>query len=270
MVYKKRAKRVYKRKSKIVRKKKMIVSTRNQMPVPLQCSSAFVLEFSGLWDTNATTFAPYLMVNANTIIPVSGSGPLLSSLSAGNRFTGTAVGAGNAFDVTTTTFPTGFQNYMGPTASTVGMYSRYTVTGVKYRWTCTPQDNSSQTHLVVVPEAVATYNSATLYGSVTEMQNAPYAKSKRVTGNNSVSNNTITGYIDIAKFLGISKTKLLTDTSYSGYVFTSGIVVPGIPVNLTFASRNNLGVAPTLDLPYNLELKYYITFSQTSGKLLAD
>lgn len=261
-VYKKKPRKQQMKKRSIVR-----VNTRNQMPVPMQIKTAFVMEFAGLWDTVSSGIVdPYLQLNGNTLIPSASSGPLLSGTGSGPKF----YSGGGGFNIGAGTCPTGFQNYFSVSTSTIGLYSRYTVTGIRYSWIVNPQDNASQSQIVVTPEVRNSYTDNSSYTTTTEMQNAPYARDKRVTGNNTVRGNTISGYIDFAKFLGISRTKLLTDTSYSGYVTSSGIVVPAVPINITFAVRNNLGVPYITKLPYGLNLKYYVTFNQQAGRLMGD
>lgn len=261
------------RKKRVVRTKSnesriVHLHTRNQMPLPKAITTSFVLEFAGLWDTTgAAIFDPYLNNSLSTLLS-TGAGPLFCG-NAANRHYGSTPGAGNAFNVTVSTQPAGFASFIPFTTGGQGLYNRYCVTGVHYAATVNPQTQADQCQLIVLPEINA-YTAASKYTNLAEMQQAPYAKDKRCTGNNTVAGNTVSGYISLSKLLGISKQKLLTDTSYSGYCDSSGIVVPAVNVNLIMAARNNLGAVYPSKLPYGLRLKYYVTLMQEAGKMLTD
>lgn len=167
-------------------------------------------------------------------------------------------------------YPPGYQQYLDPDNSLGrALYSYLTVYGVECTLTITPQAVLDLSYAAMAPILCATSGSIPQsYPNALSVIEAPWGKGHMVSSNNMLGNNTIRSYIDIAKYLGISKEKLFDDPRYSSYRVQNEIesgntlTPPTEQVCMFMIIQSADGTNLTTNCIINAKFKYYCQLSQ--------
>lgn len=252
----------------------VVWKNKNYNPVPKQLSDSFALEWEG--QIPASTLLAggfYHGIGLNNINPGNGYGPFYA-VPTSTSWTNTAVFKLVGSTISTATQPTGMAVFYSGNTGLTSLYQKAVVTGVSYKVIYQPVNSADTLLLAVVPENVTSTSSGSQYVDINEARQSPYAKSRVCYGNNTSSGNTLKGYIDIARFMGISRKELVSNPMFANYCSTNGPVGPTTTQG-QFASL--FFWAATLDNAQNgsvinvsVKLKYYVTFLETQTKLLSN
>lgn len=253
-------------------KKKLKTTTlrsRNNKILPDRLISRLPLKYWGMIQSGGTG-AGTCFVSLNTILTASGQGPFVAGNVAATRFTSSAAGSMYGIGITAATLPSGFDGIYSSTVSSVGLYSRYTVLSVSYKIEFIPVASADDIHLAVYPELSSSVTAATTINSINEAFALPFAKNKVMSYIHSKKENTVSGKVDIAQFVGVSRQELINDSDYSGYVDTTGITLPAKVVNLILWQNNTRNVGNTNAIPFRITLSYETMFSKEAGRLMGE
>lgn len=271
-------KRRTKRPVKKYRKKLTIAKTihfkpSHQQPIPNMFTDAFEMQWQGQIPIRVGNATATLCVQANNIVTGSGTGPLLCG-PAGTRWDNVTYFVSQpALSATHTDFPTGFKSFCSTGIAISSLYQRYFVTGVGYDIVVQPINANDTVKVCVYPDTPGDIQTTgTNFTSITEAENSTYANSKIMWGNNNTSGNRLKGYLDIAKYLGMTKSAMLKDHAYSGMINANQLTTTALDkiVSLNFIYQTLDGVATAAALNVAVKLKYYVTFQGSQGKLLTD
>lgn len=272
-VYKKKTpmrKRVYK-KARI--QKIVVFKASHQQPIPPSLSDKFNMIWQGQIKVRAGNANMVLSVHANNLVTGNNQGPTQCG-AAGTNWSNVALFlATPPLSATFVDYPTGFTSFVSPGISASSLYSRYFVTGVSYEFTVQPISTADAIKFAVFPDMPG--NVATLstnYVNIREAENGPFAQSKICYSSNDSRGNTIKGYLDIAKYLGMSKSDMLKDHSYSGLVNAVSNKTTDlnnlVTLNTQFTTLDGVDTASAINV--SVKLRYYVTFQTAQGKLLTD
>jgi len=174
---------------------------------------------------------------------------------------------GGASSTSSSSSPTSYLQIIGNNA-TAGLYSKYVVLNVRYKVTYFPLALADAQYVSVFPNR----DGVTL-GSITQTDDYPYSKGpKMCVGYNSTSANTITGTLNLAKFLGYkSDDEYATDDLSIGDRLTGPSPASAVGtgktnlVRLRVARATCNGTILSFALPYSIELKYDVIFTKQAG-----
>lgn len=278
MPRKAKKKTVVKKKAAAKNTKKVVIRTTHHQPIPTMMSDEFELEFAGIILAGQVPSVNGLMleVGLNTLIPFSTYGPLYVGTSTNSFLTGTVfTPMGGTTYFNSGTHPTGLVSFLSASSSANGLYSKYTVTGIKYTITASPIAGGDIGMLVVCPDTPSAYNVLPTTSVLAEMRQYPWAKSKMVSGNNNQGNNTLTGYIDVAKYMGVTRSVLMSDIIYSGQSLFGVTANPpsysnGAAAHLVIGFQCLDSASNASPISLQVRLKYYVTFREPCSKALSD
>lgn len=256
----------YRKRKRTSAPKTIVIRNRHNQPIPDSMSDTFVFDYQGVYSLSA--FAQTTMALAgNYIVTGSGTGPFVAGTST-QRFTNAAYFTLAGSGLTAASIPAGFQSFLPATTGTGGLYQKYWVTGMSYEITVQPTNVNDTMVVCVWQDNPATGTSSTSYATFTETVNGPWSKSKTVWGNNDGRGNTLKGFINYPKILGISKSAYCSDVAYGGSVNGAAITVPTSSAgNLfnTYIGFQTLSGGTTSSSTYVnfvAKLKYHVTFKQ--------
>lgn len=245
----------------------------HQQPVPNMFTDVFEMQFQGQIPIRVGNQTATLCIQANNIVTGSGTGPLLCG-PAGTRWDNTTYFvAAPALSATHTDFPTGFKSFVSTGVAISSLYQRYFVTGVGYEFVVQPINVNDALKVCVVPDTPGDIQTTgTNYTSLTEAENAAWAKSKICYGTNTSAGNTIKGYLNVSKFLGLTKSAMVKDHGYSGLVNANTLATTAADkiVSLSFIYQALKLADLSSAVNVGVKLKYYVTLQQSQGKLLSD
>jgi len=212
----------------------------------------------------------YYYICANTIITSSGAGPLVAGPGATYRLTSSVPGAMYAQNITSATYPSGFPILFAPTVGNACLYNKYVVTDIQYNIEFCPVASADDMQVCVYAEKFATTTTATTMSTLPEAFALPFAKSKIISYIHTKKENTISGTINIAKFLGITQSEVLNDPAYCGTIDTNAITYPSQIVNLIIWVNNTRNVVSTNSIPFKATFKYGVVFSSEAARMMPE
>lgn len=276
----------FKRKTKtkkVVRKrpakntKKVVIRTTRHQPIPMELSDSFQLAWQGNIPSGAImagTTGLQLQLGANVLYPSATHGPFyVGNLNTEWYQTSNFSPLGGPTYLQPTTCPTGLLSFMSYSATSVSLYSRYTVTGISYDFTIIP--TTVPVMVVVSPDKPSSGSAGPSTTNIAELIDYPWSKSKICTPYNSLGSNRIKGYIDIAKYLGITRDVLMSDSSYSGFSDEQGVTLApsytaNAAVQLVLQIMNMDATVSTSPTGLTAKIQYHVTFRDPAAKLLSD
>lgn len=171
-----------------------------------------------------------------------------------------------------TASPAGFLDIIGNSAN-AGLYQQYCVLNVSYKVTYYPLGLNDAQFVVIVPTRLGQS-----INSINEAEEYPYAnRAKFTSGYSSTAQNTISGRINLAKFLGYE-----SDLQYAADLSSKGsrtINPPQAPAQFAGTNGNGNhailqvwrasanGTTLTNPLPYKVELVYDVEFTKNSADI---
>lgn len=235
-----------------------VIRTTHHMPIAPKMKIAFEQTVNGFFSLGSASGVAYLGLS------------YLNGLNGGPISNATAV-LPNLITSTIASYPVGFATYMDPLGSGNTLYSQCIVYGCRITITLTPQSVVDISEFSITPvdtrggQSGAGISDPTVdipYGSVAAASQAPYGKSLMITSNNNIRQNTLSSYVDVAKFFGVTKKILVTDDNYIHSRFLSDdddnvLASPPrcLSWQINYQSADN--TALTTNLCYKINVKYY-------------
>lgn len=165
--------------------------------------------------------------------------------------------------------PTAYTQIIGNNA-VAGLYGKYVVLNVRYKACYFPLALGDAQYVSVIP-----FRDGVTLGSIHQLDDYPYSRGpKMCVGYNSTSQNTISGSINMAKFLGYK-----TDDEYANDNLSYGDrltgPLPAVTTNVGTGKTNLVllrvarsscnGTVLSFALPYSIEFKYDVIFMKQAG-----
>lgn len=233
-----------------------VIRTTHHMPIAPKMKIAFEQTINGFFSSGAASGVAYL--GASYVATFDGTGPT----SNGPIYNLTAI-LPNLITSTISSLPVGFATYLDPAGTGNTLYSQCVVYGCRVTITLTPQSVVDISEFSIVPVPSTASYITNPYGSVAAASQAPYGKSLMITSNNNIRQNTLSNYIDVAKFFGVTKKILITNDEYTHSRDNNSdnddtFLIPpnkAIAWQINWQSADNTNL--TTNLCYKINVKYY-------------
>jgi len=244
-----------------------VIKTTHHMPMAQKTRVCFEMAINGYFAAGSANSVAYLGLNFCSQNSSTGSqGPVACATAQ----------LPNLISLSTNNYPNGYVIYMDPTGGNAGsFYEQCVVYACRITLTIAPQAVADLCEISLIPVkgqnsvAGVGFTVATAYPNVRVASGGPYGKSLLVTSNNNIKQNTLTSYLDVAKFFGVTKKVLYTDENYiqsrilDGEEEDSNILQA--PYNLAawqinYQSCDNANL--TEPLIYKINVKYYCLLQQ--------